>query len=173
MIKLVFATLLSFFALTQSSFAGIVIEPQVGYSTGTIDPGISGVDKIDLSGMNLGAKLYYNTPTWFLGMDYNNNNLKVKDSDDNLKNNEIGAIVGFNISYFFKIYGGYIFSNSAKVGELDLEHSSGYKAGLSFLALRHLAIGLEYKKIGYKDVSGLNDPFYTATTFFVSFPFGI
>lgn len=165
--KLALVALLGFFAFTTNTFARIVVEPQVGYTFGSLDPNQSGASTMDLKGFNFGAKLYYESIAWFLGVDYNYNKLDVEDLNDDLTNNEIGAIAGLNLARFFKLYGGYIFSNSAKIGSEKPDHKSGYKVGLSFLALRNVAIGAEYKRVDYKD-----DPFYTGTTLLVSFPFG-
>lgn len=171
--KLALVALLGFFGLTTNTFARIVVEPQVGYTFGTIDPNQSGTSTSDIKGFNIGAKLYYEAPAWFAGVDYNYNNLDIKDGLDDLSNNEIGALVGLNFARFFKLYGGYIFANSAKAGDYKPDHKDGYKVGISFLALRNVAIGAEYKKVSYKEEAGQSgDPFYTGTTLLVSFPFG-
>lgn len=164
--RLALAALLGFFALSTTTYARIVIEPQVGYSWGELDLNTSGSSTMDLKGLNVGAKLYYDMPAWFLGFDYNYNKLDSKDISGDITNNEFGAIVGLNFAQFFKIYAGYVFSNSAKADD-TIDGKGGYKVGLSFLALKNVAFGVEYKKIEYKD-----DPFYTATTALISFPFG-
>lgn len=170
--KLALVALLGFFAFTTNTFARIVVEPQVGYTFGTFDPNSTGQSSIDLKGFNFGAKLYYESYAWFAGVDYNYNKLDLEDVDDDLTNNEIGAILGLNFARFFKLYGGYIFSNTGKVAE-TIDGKSGYKIGLSFLALRNLSIGVEYKKVEYKKGDYFEkDPFYTGTTLLVSFPFG-
>lgn len=171
--KLALVALLGFFGLTTNTFARIVVEPQVGYTFGTFDFNESGVDTIDLKGFNLGAKLYYESIAWFAGVDYNYNKLDVEDSSEDMTNNEIGAIAGVNFARFFKLYAGYIFSNSMKVDNYKPDHKSGYKVGLSFLILRNVAIGVEYKRVDFKkEDTQNNDPFYTGTTLLVSFPFG-
>lgn len=171
--KLALVALLGFFAFTTNTFARIVVEPQVGYTFGTFDFNDSAFENADFDGFNLGAKLYYESYAWFAGVDYNYNKLKSKDLSDDLTNNEIGAIVGLNFARFFKIYGGYIFANSPKAGSYKPDHKDGYKIGLSFLALRNIAIGAEYKKVSFKKEPGQSsDPFYTGTTILVSFPFG-
>ena len=171
--RLALAALLGFFALSTTTYARIVIEPQVGYTWGDFDPNESGASTSNLKGLNLGAKLYYEMPAWFLGVDYNYNKLDIKGTNDDFTNNEIGAIVGLNFAQFFKLYGGYIFNNNGEAGDYKPDGKGGYKIGLSFLALKNVAIGLEYKKVEFKKEGAQSkDPFYTGTSVLISFPFG-
>lgn len=73
------------------------------------------------------------------------------------------------------MYGGYIFD--AKLKDSDGDSGNGVKAGITFYALSHLAISLEYKTVEldpfFSDDGLLIDMNYSTTALMLSFPFGV
>ncbi|MFP5386039.1 MAG: hypothetical protein ACLGHN_08180 [Bacteriovoracia bacterium] len=63
--------------------------------------------------------------------------------------------------------GGYIFSADLEDSELD--PGKGFKAGLSFYALRNLALNLEYRNVELDEV--VDEIKYSQLAFMLSFPF--
>jgi hypothetical protein len=73
-----------------------------------------------------------------------------------------------------RLYGGYIFSADLK--DSDADPGTGVKAGLSFYALNHMAISLEYRTVEFDPFSAdglLMDMNYSTTALMLSFPFSI
>lgn len=164
--------------------AFVFIEPLVGYSTGTLKMdashmGLSLRDSLDLKGLNYGVRGGLQLGGLQLGVDYVQNDLKASGSsldleDEEFKVQELAAFLGYRF-WFMRLYGGVIFRADAK--DSDLDPGVGFKAGLSFYALRHVALNLEYKKVNFgyitdPDTGVVIDTEYDQVALLLSFPFG-
>lgn len=162
----------------------VFIEPQVGYGTGSMsfeyndifDPSMSFSDDFDLKGIGYGAKAGFELGNWQLGAEYMEHKLKVSGGsgtfqidDDNLDTKEYTALIGYRFS-FFRLYGGYIF-NVDFGDSSDLDAGAGFKAGLSFYALRNMALNLEYRNVENNEVATVIK--FSQVAFLLSFPFSI
>jgi len=176
----------SFFTLS-SAHALVFIEPMVGYATGetNVDASdilnnISASDTFDLKGLNYGIRGGLELGGFQLGLDYIQNNLKASGGsefeldDDNFKVTELAALIGYRF-WFLRLYGGYIFD--AKLKDSDADSGKGVKAGITFYALNHLALSLEYRTVELDPFSSddgfLIDMNYSTTALMLSFPFGV
>lgn len=161
----------------------VFVEPMVGYGTGSLtfdfhditDPTISASDEFDLKGLGYGVRGGFEFGNWQLGAEYMAHQLKASGGngtlildDDTFKSKEYTALIGYRF-YFFRLYGGYIFK--ADVEDSDMMSGNGFKTGLSFYALRNMALNLEYRLVTLDEVATKLE--YSQLAFMLSFPFSI
>lgn len=176
--------LFSFITMT-SAHALVFIEPMVGYATGSLELDATDImssaslsDSFDLKGLNYGVRGGLDLGGFQLGLDYVQNKLKASDGsqieldDNDFEVTELAGLIGYRF-WFLRLYGGYIFSADLK--DSDVDPGQGVKFGLTFYALKHMAISLEYRKVEFDPISdeGLLMTFdYSTTALMLSFPFG-
>lgn len=178
--------LFAIFFMASSAHALVFIEPMVGYGTGTAtfkfsDSTNSGSDEFDIKGLSYGIKGGLEIGGLQLGAEYLENKYKLDkttgdffefdEKDYDIK--ETSALIGYKF-WFARAYAGYIFN--AKLDDSDFKAGKGHKFGLTFYALTHLAISLEYKSVELGDFTDEGIKFennYKTTSLIVSFPFGI
>lgn len=181
MLKRLALLMLFITCLTQKAQAIVFIEPIIGYGTGSmsskyedlLDPSLSYDEEFDLKGLGYGLRGGLEMGNWQLGAEYTQHKLKVSGGssdveldDDEFNTTEMAALIGYRFN-FFRIYGGYIFSADLEDSELD--PGKGFKAGLSFYALKHMALNLEYRTVELDEV--INEIQYSQTALILSFPF--
>jgi hypothetical protein len=134
-----------------NSYAGLLIEPVVGYNLGAKADFENGEKYSGGVGPSFGGRLGYQNFGLQLGLDYLNSTIDLDDPDldDDLSTSEWAAFVGFKFPILLRVYGGYIFSatGETKSGgtKVELEKGNGYKAGIGFTGLPFLEINVEYR----------------------------
>lgn len=167
-----------------SSQASIFIEPVVGYANGSVDFEISPLlglgslgEKVDVRGLSYGGRAGIEFSKFQIGIDYMVNDHRVSNGDifqfedKEFKTKETALFLGYRF-WFARIYAGLIFDTKLEDSELDSGH--GYKAGLTFYALRNVALSVEYKEVdfaGLTSLSSFNHASYKNISFLLSFPF--
>lgn len=134
--------------LSTVAHAGILIEPYFGYDTGDskttlIVGNIEGKDTV--SGPSFGLRLGYKFMIPWIALDYS---LSEQSYDNggkkDLKKTALGAVIGADIPFGLRIFGGYGFDEKFR-GENSLEFSGTYtKVGLGMGLVPMVAVNLEY-----------------------------
>lgn len=164
--------LLVILALTVSSnaFAGILLEPYVGYNSGTTTQ--SGDPDTDVTGIGFGARVGWKMPILFVAVDYSSASLTGKttgaaDVDVDAKN--LGVVVGASLPVL-RLWAGYTLDAKAKVGTDPEMSGTGMKFGLGYkLPLIPVSFNAEYLMSEYdEDSAGPINPKYENKTIFVS-----
>lgn len=168
--------------LGKVAFAGVLIEPYIGYSlAGKIDDKEVGDEsKSDYSGLNLGGRLGFQYLGLMGGFAYDHGSYETEltgpqDSVDSLKSagitmkdkwsaNSYGAFVGYNFPILLRVWGTYFFSskwtdqdNGSTIFTKDSEfRGSAYELGLGYTALPFLSLNAQYRVTNFdksKDAS--------------------
>jgi hypothetical protein len=166
--------------------AGVLIEPLVGYSFGSIK-GDQGSGKSEsVTGPSFGGRLGYQNLGFQLGLDYLNSSYSVSNNDySSLKTSEWGGFVGFEFPILLRVYAGYIFSATGATKydtgaggdvDLDFQKGSGTKFGIGFTGLPFVDINFEYRKSSYNEYKLAGTKYDDSTNFnaymiSLSFPF--
>lgn len=189
-IKLLLASLLFGVLNISKAYAGILIEPYLGYGTGSLSVDQSGSSFLDadIAGTAVGARLGYSMLIPFFALDYMTTNETAKISgydDEDVVQTQVAAVVGASIP-LVRVYAGYILSN-----ELDLKFTNGAaiysgtgtKVGASFKGFPFISINLEYHMNTFNkiEVSGVTfdtdqlsqEVDYSKTFLTVSVPFNL
>ncbi len=152
---------------SAQTFAGILIEPYIGYKTGGSEQ-TSGSTKneYDSSGYGLGARLGYSTMGFSLGLQYEMGSHEVEQTKPTtVKATEydtslLGAFVGFSMP-LIRFWGSYFFSANTEVSKAnpdagdekgDEVNGSGYGLGVGFTGFPFIAINLEYRMLTMDEV---------------------
>ncbi len=141
---LIAITVLGFGA--SPAYAGIHIEPYVGYVSGKIDDGTT---KDDVSGMGYGARLGWNTLGLMYGGEFQSGKLKAKTTptSTDMTPTDMGVFVGFNFPILLRVYGTYFFSSTVSTSSggtsSKVKDGSGMKLGVGYTGLPFLAINFE------------------------------
>lgn len=140
-----FVVLIGFSTMAR---AGILIEPYFGYDTGdskttTVVGNIEGKDTI--SGPSFGLRLGYKFMIPWIALDYS---LSEQSYDNggkkDWKKTSLGAVIGADIPFGLRIFGGYGFDEKFK-GDGGTETSGTYtKVGLGMGLVPMVAVNLEY-----------------------------
>ena len=148
--------------LSITTFAGVSIEPLIGYNLATeLDVGGGGKTYHGGNGIAYGGKLAYemNKDHGFsFGLDYLKNDVDMSDSDidKNINADEWGVYVGFKLPALFKFYGEYIFSayGDTEIEDRDrnLSGGTGWKLGLGTTIIPFIDINLDYREISYDKI---------------------
>jgi hypothetical protein len=173
--------LIIFLALTIStnSYAGLLIEPYVGYNAGTIEQKNNSDQDGKLAGSGYGARLGYSFLVVFAALDFRkavlSDNIKESGEEDRDANQtELGVTAGIWLPFGLRFWGGYQFVDRMKLkddtnGTNNLK-GSGMKAGIGYkLPIIPLSFNAEYIMSVYnkKDGESLSDK-YNSSLLFVS-----
>ena len=155
-----YSVLFSMLFAAGTAQAGVMIEPYIGYETGTQSAKFKSSylpsANTDLGGIvsatALGARLGYNVLGFWAALDYmaTSGTLKydtstLKDSD--LTRSTLGVTAGFNFPILLRAWGGYIWQDDSKFKGTGTETTlsgGGYKLGLGFSGLPFVSLNLEY-----------------------------
>jgi hypothetical protein len=141
-------------SLSTNAFAGILLEPYVGYLSGTKKQ--TGNPNSDVTGMVFGGRLGFTMPLVFAAVDYSSGDLTSKTTgatDLGLKTTDLGLVVGANLS-IIRLWGGYEFASTAKLHGFQELKGSGAKVGAGFkLPALPISFNAEYLMNTY-DKSG-------------------
>lgn len=180
-------TVLSILLISKLSYAGLVLEPYLGYQMGTLDATYTGGTAASSKdkGPVFGARIGYSFVVPWVALDYSMYSGKDDATTPNdLKQTNIGLTVGAQMLPLIRPYAGYIFSAKNKASDSTSEATytgTGLKVGIGFKVLPLLNINVEFAKIDYKDyetstasgkVSDLFSDFkYTTSTIGLSYVF--
>ncbi|OFZ15459.1 MAG: hypothetical protein A2Z20_12255 [Bdellovibrionales bacterium RBG_16_40_8] len=154
---LLFVALVTFSA---NSFAGILIEPYLGYMTGknsgsvTINTPITATLDVDSTtkGAAFGGRLGYDFLLLGAGVEAMSGSLDTDGDDSKLTN--LGAFVSFDLPIMLRFFGTYFFSSkfSTETGGVDYKYKgNGFKAGVGLTTLPFVSINLEYFSMNYEN----------------------
>ena len=156
--------MLTFFA--AKSFAGVLLEPYVGYVYGTLDITASNT-KLEYkdTGPVFGGRIGYIFSGAMIGAEYSRSILTTSlekpaaqaatTADDDSIVSNMSAFVGFKLPALFRFWVSYIFDSKYEddknPGLGDEFLGSGYKLGVGISPLPLLSINLEYKALAYDE----------------------
>lgn len=148
--------------LTQHCYAGILIEPYLGYAAGSVDTkstanvSVSNVQTASTYGLRLGVKVLM---AW-LAMDYMASNGTATPDDSSAKfdfsTTSLGATAGVNLILGLRLFAGYGFSNDLTLKKTagDVSAKGTYtKAGIGISPIPFLSFNLEYIMSKYSKVN--------------------
>jgi hypothetical protein len=143
--------------------AGFMIEPYLGYETGTLKQ--TGSEEIKHKGTNLGARLGYQILGLKFGLDYmqgTQTSEQTGSADGDYKPIDMGAFVGYEFPFLLQVYASYFVSSKASVSPSSLSGDltgKGTRVGIGWTGLPFVVINLEmitrsYEKWGEYDLDG-------------------
>jgi len=156
--KLLSATLA--LLVTSSAFAGLLIEPYVGYASlkgsGTanvIGLGEGEIEETTAKGVAYGGRLGYGVGPIGAGVDFMTSSLD--DDGDDTKLTNLGAFAAVGLGPV-RFWGTYIFSSKYELTSGDFDgtafEGAGVKAGLGWQILPLLSLNLEYMALNQDEV---------------------
>jgi hypothetical protein len=156
------------FLITSNLFAGVLIEPYLGYRTGSTEQTIDGTKyEKDLSGHVIGARLGYGFMGLSFGLQYEIGAVEYEQTKPtsapgtDYDTTALGAFIGFGVP-LFRVWGTYFFSADSEVSKNnpaeedvkgDEANGKGFALGAGFTGLPFLALNLEYRMITIDEVS--------------------
>ena len=163
----------------EKAHAGFLIEPYLGYGTGTSTfKSVAGVETSGKeSGVGFGARVGYSFLIPFVAFDYSQKVFKfaadssgLSDSDDTFT--EMSVVVGANLP-IVRVFAGYGFDASAKIKGTSSESTvkgTFTKVGVGFKVIPMVAVNLEYfmysaKKIESGGAEYDFDTFYSSWSY--------
>ncbi len=167
--------------LGKVAFAGVLIEPYVGYSlAGKMEDTSGGItQKWDYSGLNLGGRLGAQYLGLMGGLAYDHGSYtttyKAPSSVIDLLNsfdagldtkwsvNSYGAFVGYNFPILLRVWGTYFINSDWKATESkggrlkdDKMKASAYELGLGYTALPFLSLNVQYRVTNFDKIEYSN-----------------
>lgn len=153
--------------VTNSAFAGFLIEPYLGYSlNGKGDvSALSTNYSSEYSSLTYGGRIGYSYLGLMAGIDYSLQNPELESSasgttyKDEIKKNQLGLFVGYKFPIMLRAWATYFLNAEFKgtqssgthfIENIDkFEDGSGYALGVGYTGLPFLSINLEYRAIEY------------------------
>lgn len=140
------------------SHAGLLLEPYLGYETGTVKDNNDG--KMD--GTQLGLRAAWRAPVMFwAGLDYTMGvSAKFKPDasgvpDSDAKRSTLYAVVGVDLPILLRGWVGYGFMNEIKLDDYDTKlEGKSTKVGVGFTGLPFVSLNLEYLMETFDKVNG-------------------
>jgi hypothetical protein len=149
---LIIAALALFTALP--AHAGILLEPYLGYGTGSIDT----TPKADVTGLMYGARVGFTMPVLFVAADYSLGTMKAKQAGVSTNGDQtmFGIDVGASIPMVpVRAWVGYDFTNQNKSSTTKLE-GNAIKLGAGFSGLPFISLNVEYIMGKYTKANGVD-----------------
>jgi hypothetical protein len=152
---LLLSTVFSAFFLSSQAWAGIYIEPYVGYQEGsakanvtTSAPAVATVSgQANVHGVGYGGKLGFSFLNTAFGVDYMGGGLS--SGGNSVSTSDVGIFAQVDIPMFLKFSGSF-FILSQETGYLQVNNSAetdkgtGFKVGVGLLTFPLIAINLDY-----------------------------
>lgn len=170
------AILLSF---SSFSFAGILIEPQLGYvfssksTSGTVNltaaNNVTGTLDADYKakGTEYGGRLGYQIFGLMGGLSYGKTNFKMSDvtsGSDKMKMTNMGAFIGYHAPAFVRLWGAYNFSSKGNLSDIAIKGKST-EFGLGFTSIPFLSLNFIYRQYDIDKITTQGIEFTTASSF--------
>lgn len=144
--------------ISLQTFAGISIEPIVGYNLGSELDVTPGKDYNGGMGLGFGGKFAFENDKSHglaFGLDYLKSDLDIPDIDKNVKTDDFGVYLGYKLPAFLKFYGEYIFASSGDT-EIEGRHKhlsgTGWKLGMGTTIIPFIDVNLDYRQISYEKI---------------------
>lgn len=145
------------FLVSTNASAGILLEPYMGYMSGSS----SNTPKLKLTGPNYGARLGYAMPGLFFALDYTLGILEGKQNTTTLDYDHKASalVVGTDVDVL-RLWAGYTFANELdQDGNNGVYEGSGFKFGLGYKIIEMpLSLNFEYLIDTYDELDGANLP---------------
>lgn len=161
MFRIGFAALAVLFS--TSAFAGVFLEPYVGYQTGDTTSELSITAPVAATvsndtkakGIAFGGKIGVIAFHMALGVDYLHSDLETKDDGDTTKYKEdnFGPFVSIPLFASFRLNGSYYPTAKIKDDDKTEFEGSGYKVGLSMRLISMIHLSVDYMSTEYDDVT--------------------
>lgn len=155
-LRIVLLGLMLLFSL--HSFAGISIEPIIGYNLGSKLQVENGKDYSGGKGIGYGGKFAFENDKSHglaFGLDYLKSDIDISNLDQNVKTDDFGLYIGYKLPALLKFYGEYIFSSSGDT-EAEGRHrnlaGTGWKLGVGTTIIPFIDMNLDYRKISYDKI---------------------
>ncbi|MGZ3770600.1 MAG: outer membrane beta-barrel protein [Bdellovibrio sp.] len=150
----VFALVLGF---ANTSNAGLMIEPYLGYEFGKTKDAIDG----SLSGSQMGLRLAYSAPVLFwAGLDgtFGSSATLKPDSGSNetAKRTTVYGVVGLNFPILLRAWYGYSFMDEVNFEVRGKAKGSGSKLGVGFTGLPFVSLNFEYLNEKFTSMNGVD-----------------
>ncbi len=170
--RIILLGIMSVMLFTQSSFAGLLIDPYIGAGTYATTADLAAADDDGNSMSMVGARVGYSFILVSAGIDYQMAN--VVDG----KRTNMSAFVGVDLPILFRFWAEYTFNSTWENDDLDDRNyeaafQSGTSIGVGFTGLPLLSLNLEVESMKYKlehDSSPDFDLDWAGYVFSVSFP---
>lgn len=153
-----------------NTFAGISVEPIIGYNVGSEIQVSNGKDYQWGKGIGYGGKFAFENDKSHglaFGLDYLKSDIDISNIDQNVKTDDLGVYLGYKLPAFLKFYGEYIFSSSGDT-EIQGRHrnlsGTGWKLGMGTTIIPFIDVNLDYRKITYDKID------FSAVMFSLSLP---
>jgi hypothetical protein len=142
--------------VSTNAFAGILLEPYLGYASGKVTQ--SGQTDIKVTGMGYGARLGYALPLIFIAADYSMQKTSAKQGSNpsiDADVSDIGLVVGANLP-IIRLWAGYDFKSKVDMGSNGYMTGKGMKVGVGYkLPAIPVSFNFEYIMDNYdKNISG-------------------
>lgn len=146
---------LSALAFVSTAQADILLEPYLGYQTGTLK--MTGSTDTKATGLVYGARAGYQSLGLMVGLDYLTGALKDDDTPSaDVTPSDLGIFAGYNFPVMLRVYGVYVLKAESKSkdssGTATLKEGKGIKLGVGFTPLPLVSINLEYFQNEYDKV---------------------
>ena len=147
--KIVFAMVAALMIAAPTAQAAVLLEPYVGYHTGSYKWQGAGQEEVDMKGMSYGARLGYSSAIGFMvGADFMKGAWQDSDTPKaDIDLTDLGIFVGYDFPVMVRVYGVYGLSSKATAsytgGETDIDGTS-LKLGVGFTVLPLVSVNLEY-----------------------------
>jgi hypothetical protein len=150
--------------LSSQVWAGIYIEPYVGYEAGTqkgtiVAGGTTTVDEKDI-GTNFGGKLGWSLMGFGFGADYMTSSLTGKDQNTNPQPDlkwtpkDIGVFAQFSLLKLFKVSATYFLSSKSHESTNGVDaKGKGFKVGVGFMTFPFISLNIDMINIKYDDAT--------------------
>ena len=201
MSKNLFLFVFILFTLSHSlAKADISIEPYIGLAIGgegetnfgTLNQ--NGIEN-NFSGIQFGSRVGYSTLGFTFGIDFSLGSISVDSSNpstsfyaksDNLKVNQTGIFVSYQLPILFRMWGTYFINANASGDDQvnlmedqlfdaadDFSSGSGIALGVGYTGLPFVSLNLEYRKLEYEnykvsDISSYNFKNFSINEIFLS-----
>lgn len=151
-----FALLIFGFLLSTPAWAGLYLEPYVGYLESTDNSSVtaSGVTlsgKANYHGVIYGGKLGAEYSIIAAGGDFLGGSLQGGGASTNMQN--IGAFVQVSLPMLIKLSASYYFSGKEKSSGIT-GTGTGYKVGFGFNIVPFVSLNFDYLSMNYDSLSG-------------------
>lgn len=164
-------------ALSATAANAIIIEPYLGYETGSAKPD-SSASSNSVTGASFGARLGMTTLGFMYGVGYQTGAIK---EDVVFKNTDMSIFFGYEFPILVRAYYEYLFSSTSELQDggfsgYKLTGSGGSKIGVGFTGLPLISINVEMitRKYSKSEVSGTESDYsgddMTTTMISVSLP---